>query len=270
MKKNRKKKRSIRSCKRIALDFLKAILSIALAIIVPVEIHRLIPDVNLVIMIAIVTFLVIVADQLCSDFLYDVTAAIDHRDELVLSSSIRKPEILDEMDIARLTKFDADVEACLTNAPLPIIDWRWANGTAENLIITCRMGKAITQMLAKVDMTERKYREAAIFPIRRVRVLTSKGVLFLENPNLWTTEEKSEVEKAIGQAVDRFVRCHCPDGAWRFCDASRTSVYITGVDAFAGLPLTVNWNRDGEVTDMVGYDPAWQRVVSVCGKNMTA
>ena len=83
------------------------------------------------------------------------------------------------------------------------------------------------------------------------------------------SEEKSEAELALGTAVDDFVCTHCPESyAWRFVDAARTDIYIDGVDAYAGLPMTIHWNPDGTVHDITGYDPAWQRIVSVCGRDM--
>ena len=32
--------------------------------------------------------------------------------------------------------------------------------------------------------------------------------------------------------------------------------------------MTIHWNPDGTVHDITGYDPAWQRIVSVCGRDM--
>lgn len=265
MKRNNAKRR-LASGKKIVSDLLRAMLGIALLVGVPVTLKKMIPDFE-IIPICVFLVLIKVAGHMCRGLKNDVCAFMDHRHEIVLMPSIREPEKLSEMSLERYMAVNADVEACLRNAPVPIVDWHWKNDKLDEIILTCRAGQAVFPLFARVDMTERKYRERTSFPIRRVRVLSRRGVLFLENPNLWSTEDKSSYEQEMGRAIDMFVQSHCPNATWRFKDFSRKEVFIEGIDEYAGLQLTVNWDQAGNVVDIVGYDPAWQRVVSVCGRD---
>lgn len=266
MKKKNKKRLAVNG-KRIVWNAIKALVGVSSVFVVPMLVKRAFPDFEAGEILPFVLIMLKVADILCDGFLNDIRSFFSHKDEFVLYSSISNPERISEISMERFMRYNQEVESCIYNSGLTVLDWKWKNDKLDELMLLCRRGKQVLWLRARIDLAKRKYKEWSYFPIRRIRVLTPfNGIVFLENPNWWNEEEKSEAELALGTAVDDFVCTHCPESyAWRFVDAARTDIYIDGVDAYAGLPMTIHWNPDGTVHDITGYDPAWQRIVSVCG-----